>query len=810
MNTCRLRNQCRLNQVVPHLFLIGTVLALTAFASPPALGQTVIIGQAEARQIAREKGWIVREESPAGVIELQAVVNGIPKYYMTHNADAADSISTDECLPGGSSGLNLTGSGVTLGIWDGGGVRTSHQEYGGRATQIDSPSGTHYHSTHVAGTMIASGVVGAAKGMSPSAYLDCWDWDDDDSEMRSAASSGLLVSNHSYSYVTGWYFNYSYYEWFWYGDVTVSTTEDNWFGLYTSYTEELDDIAYDNPYYLMCRSAGNDRTDDGPGPGGGHYYYNPGSGNWEWSTTTRDPDGPWDCIGTVGVAKNILSVAAVDDVSGGYSGPGSVSMSSFSSYGPADDGRIKPDIAGNGIDLYSCDDDNNSDYTTLSGTSMSSPNVSGSLGVLIQHYRNTHGSADMRSATLKGLVLHTADECGSSNGPDYKYGWGLMNTLKAANTISDDASEPLTMTEQTLSNGGTIELYATTDGSTSELRASICWTDPPGTPPGNLLNPTTKMLVNDLNLRIEKASPSTTYYPWVLNPASPDSAATTGDNDRDNVEQVVVSSPGSNSYTIRVTHDGSLSGGSQAFSLIVTGAASLSTTQQDEYTLTVNITGNGSVDLNPPGGTYLSGTPVTLTANADPGWHFDHWEDDLTGSTNPDTIVMDGDKTVTAVFIEDDSATLAISSTPIAGVSIVVSPDDKNGNGDGVTDFQRVYYTGEDVTLTAPAGPIVGGTELTFCNWEVDGLDQPDGETDLVLYNVDHDVSLVAEYLKLGDTNGDGEVDENDIELFIEVLLDPAGFETSYGPCRFRAADMNHDQVLNGSDIQGFIYALIA
>jgi hypothetical protein len=50
---------------------------------------------------------------------------------------------------------------------------------------------------------------------------------------------------------------------------------------------------------------------------------------------------------------------------------------------------------------------------------------------------------------------------------------------------------------------------------------------------------------------------------------------------------------------------------------------------------------------------YPSGTPVTLTANAEPGWYFDHWEGDLEGSENPDTLVMDGDKTVTAVFVPE-------------------------------------------------------------------------------------------------------------------------------------------------------------
>jgi len=816
----------------------------------------------------------LRLETDTDVLEFQFFYNGVPKYYVTLNEDAADSVSTDECQPGGASGYGLTGSGVTLGVWDAGAVRASHQEFGGRVTQVDGASSTHYHSTHVAGTMIASGVVAAARGMSPAADLDCWEWNNDTSEMRSAAGSGLLVSNHSYSFVTGWYYNSSYGEWFWYGDVTVSTTEDNWFGLYTDYSAELDDIARDYPYYLICRSAGNDRNDDGPGPGGGHYYYHPSNG-WTWSTATRDPDGPWDCIGTNGVAKNILTVAAVEDVIGGYDGPGSVDMSYFSSWGPADDGRIKPDISGNGVGLYSTMNNSNTAYDTLSGTSMSSPNVAGSLGLLIDQWRDTH-AGDMRSATLKGLALHTADECGPGNGPDYMYGWGLLNTWRAADVIVDDGSVPLTITEQTISTGGTIELYATSDGSSSELRATICWTDPPGTPPGNLLNPTTPALVNDLDLRIE-ASGGALSYPWILDPTDPSAAATTGDNFRDNVEQVVVYNPGTGSYTIRVTPSGALSGGSQAFSLVISGAASISDTpggytltvntsgqgsvvldppggtyspgtvveleaiadagwhfdqwtgaltgstnpetltmdgdktvtavfEQDSYTLTVNVTGQGSVVLTPPGGVYLSGTVVELEAIADAGWHFDHWTGALTGSTNPETLTMDGDKTVTAVF-EQNSYFLTITSYPLAGVSVQVAPPDANGNGDGVTAFQRRFYVGTGVTLTAPLRPQVGIETLNFVYWLVDGVPQAEDEVSL-LHNVMADAALEVEYVILGDMNGDNMVNNADIPAFVLALTDRDVYIATYGLDADKRGDFDGDGELNNGDIPGFVARL--
>ncbi|MFH1749153.1 MAG: GEVED domain-containing protein, partial [Planctomycetota bacterium] len=77
------------------------------------------------------------------------------------------------------------------------------------------------------------------------------------------------------------------------------------------------------------------------------------------------------------------------------------------------------------------------------------------------------------------------------------------------------------------------------------------------------------------------------------------------------------------------------------------------TEDQVMYTLTTLTSGQGDILLNPPGPSYPSGTNVQVTADADPGWHFDHWEIDLSGSTNPTYIYMNGNKTVRAVFYED-------------------------------------------------------------------------------------------------------------------------------------------------------------
>ncbi len=549
-----------------------------------------ILSRPEAVSYAQQRGWRVDARLADGrLVALQAIVAGVPQYRTTYNLDAADSISTDEVWPGGSGGFSLTGAGVTLGIWDGGGVRTSHIEFEGRAAQYDTPLfGGSDHATHVAGTMIGAGRYpnGAeiwSRGGAYGATLRCYDWFDDVAEMRGAAQSGVRVSNHSYGAITGWEYEYDWWledwYWFWYGNVNVSTTEDYRYGYYDEEARAWDQTVRTRPYLLPVKSAGNDRDDSGPAFGEPHYYFDPGSGVWKRSFVTREPDGPYDCISDAGVAKNVLTVGAVRDVVGGYSSPGSVRMTDFSGWGPTDDGRIKPDICGNGYGLlssvyYDPFDGSESDdsYSSYSGTSMSSPNVSGALGILIQHWRAVYPNEDdMRASTLKALVLHTADECGAAPGPDYSYGWGLMNTLRAVQTIDQDLEMPETIAEFDIGDDEEISVGVLVGPQVPALRVTICWTDPAASVFNPHLNDPTPRLVNDLDLRIVGPG-GTVYYPWVLDRENPSAPATTGNNSVDNVEQVMVPDPVIGSYTVTV-NSASITGGAQTFSMIVTGQA---------------------------------------------------------------------------------------------------------------------------------------------------------------------------------------------------------------------------------------------
>ena len=499
-----------------------------------------------------------------------------PIFRLTHNREAAVSSRVHTLLDGGTTALGLSGQGQTALLIDNGYPRLTHVELKERIDRRDEFSQEQTHATHVAGTILASGVWREARGMAPSAILRSHDWNNDLAEMAQAALDGIRVSNHSYGDPLGWTPNIlGDGVWGWMGAPSISATEDFRFGYYGETAHDWDAVADAAAYLLIVKSAGNERDRQGPPDGASHWVFD---GGWKRSTVVRAPDGGpdgYDSIGDAGVAKNVLTVGAVEDAPWGITGPGDVVMTPFSSFGPTDDGRIKPDLVANGTSLLSSKSGSDTDYGASSGTSQAAPVVTGAALLLSELWERSFPGTKPVASTLKALILHNADEAGDTDGPDYRFGWGHLNAERAALFIHQHmVSElslapvrphPVWMFEGQLEAGQTQTFEVAWPGGLP-FRATLAWTDPAADVRTPLLDDPTPHLVHDLDLTAEQAG--TVHLPWVLDPARPAAAAERGVNTRDNIEQVVFNAA-TGVVRISVSAPAALTRATQRFSLMI-------------------------------------------------------------------------------------------------------------------------------------------------------------------------------------------------------------------------------------------------
>jgi hypothetical protein len=430
-----------------------------------------------------------------------------PPVDLNDGARAAVSANEVQVAP-----YNLYGTGVKVGMWESTNPDLNHDDLTGRVTNVEGSVGDH--ATHVAGTLGGDGTLssgtyrGIATNVNFYSYTTQADVDTIPDEHNAAIGSGIDLSQNSW------------------GVEDILTM-----GNYTTASLKYDNIVrgfYHEKKIPIIFAAGNSQLD-------------------------KPPNGFNTVLAPGATAKNTIAVGATrsdnDDIAK-YDNLEPPSSRWGSSFGPTDDGRIKPDVMAPGCEKaiprnkwYA------SIWSTISpdtyggkcGTSMSSPIVSGAISLMLEQF----GESTPLPSTLKAILIHTAADL-DTPGPDFKSGYGRINITTAIDTIIDPNN---IIIEDNIINGEADTYLMYVPPGTEELKVTLVWDDEPGT----LI--ATKKLINDLDLVLKDPSDAL-YLPLILNPDNPADPAINGiDDGVNNVEQVNVTNPSSGIWRIEVKGD---------------------------------------------------------------------------------------------------------------------------------------------------------------------------------------------------------------------------------------------------------------
>ncbi|MGE3312311.1 MAG: S8 family serine peptidase [Limisphaerales bacterium] len=432
--------------------------------------------------------------------------------------------------------LGFDGTGVVVAVADSGlnngDAESMHPDLAGRVDaffhygSLTDASDEHSHGTHVTGIIAGDGATGEEDpygnlyglGVAPNAHIVAQRIFDGignyepppsmETLTRDASRAGAVIGSNSWGDDTQ-------------GRYDLSAAE------FDALVRDADELSAGEQPYILEFSAGN----SGPGP---------------------------QTIGSPAVAKNVIASGASQNDRYGFflfeDGPDA--MADFSSRGPCEDGRIKPDVVAPGtwiasLQSESATDENawtpiSANYQFQGGTSQSGPHVSGAAAVFVQYWRETRGGATPSPALVKGALINSAidldDELGGTDPiPNNDEGWGrvTLTNLMASTRRFDYVDQSVTLTNQAV-----FERRILVGNPRLPLKITLTYTDVPGLPAA------IPALVNDLDLEV--VAPDGAQYrgnAFAGGESIPNAFASDSIN---NVEGIHLAVPASGEYLVRV------------------------------------------------------------------------------------------------------------------------------------------------------------------------------------------------------------------------------------------------------------------
>ncbi len=449
-----------------------------------------------------------------------------------HNNEARNHMGANTVENTFITGLN--GSGQKIAVGDSG-LDNDHGDFTGRIAGLtsvtpgdSSTADTHDgHGTHVACTVLGDGYrsSGTYQGIAPEAQLYFQAMEDDD--------TGVLYSYGINSMLNSAYNNGARLH-------TDSWGAGSGAGSYSTQSEDADDrISTWDQYWsyqgmTVLFAAGNERNEG---------------------------------VSPPGTAKNVITIGAhVNRYNGAPD-----EMYYWSSRGPTDDGRIKPDLVAPGDYVRSCKSQEAEDaqgswsnnwYLEYSGTSMSTPAAAGAAVLVREYLMEVAGRQAPQSALIKGLLILGAKDMGSRDIPNNDEGWGRVNLV---DSLIPDSDVGIFVDDRSRLSSGQVSDYTFDITRSGEpLKVVLTWSDYPGS------SSSSSQLRNDLDLEVISPNGQITYKG---NAFINGRSVTGGTKDStNNVEVVLIDNAATGTWTVRV-RDAQHGGGRtwQPYALAVRG-----------------------------------------------------------------------------------------------------------------------------------------------------------------------------------------------------------------------------------------------